>query len=73
MTKRSNFLNSLTAPQALGLIVLLILLGFGFLAFKSWLLGIILSWFGVYLGFWKDFLIILLLDIILSGSVRSKS
>jgi hypothetical protein len=30
------------------------------LFFQAWILGIILSWFGVTLTFWQNFLIILL-------------
>lgn len=72
MTKKSNVFDGMTGPQLCVAAFVLILLVFGFLAFKSWLLGIILGWFGIHLGFWKDLLIILLLDFIIGGSVSKK-
>jgi len=51
--------------------IAIIALGFGFLAFQAWLLGIVLGWFGVALGFWKCFLIVFL--IVFFGGSRASS
>ncbi len=71
MSRRTRLSN--LSPIELVLLVLLVLgLAFAILSFKAWLLGIVLGWFGVTLGFWKNFVIIVLLDMIL-GSVSSSS
>ena len=52
----------------IALVATVILLGFGLLAFQAWLLGIVLGWFGVALGFWKCFLIVFLIGCLFGGS-----
>lgn len=52
----------------IALVAGVILLGFGLLAFQAWLLGIVLGWFGVALGFWKCFLIVFLIGCLFGGS-----
>ena len=43
------------------------------LFFESWLLGLILSWFGVYLSFWQNLVIIALANMIFNNfGVSSK-
>jgi hypothetical protein len=65
MTLRDSISN-LTLPQAVAVLALFILLGFGFLALKAWLLLLVLGWFGVTaFGFWKAIVAILLLDLLL--------
>lgn len=39
---------------------------------EAWLLGIILSWFGVSLTFWQNFVIIALANMIFKNSGGSK-
>jgi hypothetical protein len=63
----SNRFSKLTALELLAVVVFILVLGFGFLSFKAWLLGLILGWFGVALGFWKNLVIIVLIDLILGG------
>jgi hypothetical protein len=53
---------------AFGLIVLITA---GFL-FEAWLLGLILSWFGVTLSFWQNFAIIFLVNLIFKSNVSAK-
>jgi hypothetical protein len=42
------------------------------LFFEAWLLGLILSWFGVSLTFWQNFAIIFLANAIFKSNVSSK-
>lgn len=51
--------------------IAIIVLGFGFLAFQAWLLGIVLGWFGLALGFWQCFLIVFLIGCLFGGSRAS--
>ena len=51
--------------------IAIVILGFGFLAFQAWLLGIVLGWFGIALGFWKCFLIVFLIGCLFGGSRAS--
>ena len=67
-----RFISNLTLPQAVALLALLILLGFGFLALKAWLLLLVLGWSGVTaFGFWKAIVAILLLDLLLYAKTRN--
>lgn len=50
-----------------------IALASGILAFQAWLLGIVLGWFGVTMGFWKCFLIVFLIGCLLGSSRSSKN
>jgi len=51
-----------------GLIVGVVVVAFLALAFQTWILGIILSWFGIVLGFWKNFLIVLFVNMLVGSS-----
>jgi hypothetical protein len=51
--------------------IAIVVLGFGFLAFQAWLLGIVLGWFGVALGFWKCFVIVFFVGCLTGGSRAS--
>jgi hypothetical protein len=42
------------------------------LLFEAWLLGLILSWFGVSLTFWQNFAIIFLANAIFKSNASSK-
>jgi hypothetical protein len=54
-----------TWPEVLGFACGLLAVGFAILAFKAWLLTVILGWFGVtVIGFWKAVAIIIGLDLI---------
>ena len=63
-----------TWPEIVGYACGLIVVGFAVLAFKAWLLTVILGWFGVtVIGFWKATAIIIGLDLILySGKTSNK-
>lgn len=64
--------DGMTVPQLVFIAFLVILLGIGIVALQAWLLGIVLSWFGVALAFWQNVVIVLLIGM-LFGSSRSSS
>jgi hypothetical protein len=70
MLKRHS---NLSTAEIIAIVIVVILLGFGFLAFQAWLLGIVLGWFGVNLGFWKCFLIAFLIGSLVGGSRASSN
>jgi len=53
---------------ALGVVFGVIVLATAGLLLEAWILGIILSWFGVSLTFWQNFLIILLANAIFKNT-----
>jgi hypothetical protein len=58
---------------AFGLAFGVIVLAVAGLFFEAWLLGLILSWFGVSLSFWQNFAIVLLANMIFKNTgVSSK-
>ena len=58
---------------ALGVAFGAIVLAVAGLFFEAWLLGVILSWFGVSLSFWQNFAIIFLANLIFKNTgVSSK-
>ena len=57
---------------ALGAVFGVIVLATAGLLFEAWLLGLILSWFGVSLSFWQNFAIIFLANMIFKSNVSSK-
>jgi hypothetical protein len=57
---------------ALGAVFVVVLLAVVGLFFEAWLLGLILSWFGVTLTFWQNFAIIFLANAIFKSNVSSK-
>lgn len=67
---RSRY-NRLTVPEMIGIILGVVVLVVGVVAFQAWLLGIVLGWFGVNLAFWQNAVIVLLIGM-LFGS-RSSS
>lgn len=56
----------------IGTVFGLIVLATAGLFFEAWLLGVILSWFGVALSFWQNFAIIFLANLIFKSNVSSK-
>ena len=70
MAKRYTKYN-LTALQLLAVVALLLILVFGILAFQAWLLGVVLSWFGVNLTFWQNVVIVFLVGMLIGGSRNS--
>ena len=57
---------------ALGVVFGVIVLATVGLLFEAWLLGLILSWFGVALSFWQNFAIVFLANLIFKSNVSSK-
>jgi hypothetical protein len=57
---------------ALGVVFGVIVLATVGLLFEAWLLGLILSWFGVSLSFWQNFAIIFLANLVFKSNVSSK-
>jgi hypothetical protein len=68
MTKKLN----VTPIQMIALVALIICLAVGVIAFQAWLLGVVLSWFGVALAFWQNVVIVLLIGSLIGG-VRSSN
>jgi len=64
--------DGMTVPQLVLVFLLLLLIAIGVVALQAWLLGIVLSWFGVTLAFWQNVVIVLLIGM-LFGSSRSSS
>ena len=56
--------DSATVAAALAVIVI----ATAGILFEAWLLGVILSWFGVSLTFWQNFAIIVLANMIFKNS-----
>jgi hypothetical protein len=61
----------LTARQLFALVVLVILLIGGVFSLQAWLLGVVLSWFGVNLAFWQNLVIVFLIGMLIGGSRSS--
>jgi hypothetical protein len=58
---------------AIGVAFGAIIIAVGGLLFEAWLLGLILSWFGVSLTFWQNFVIVGLANMIFKNTgVSSK-
>jgi hypothetical protein len=53
---------------ALGFAFGVVVLAVAGLFFEAWLLGLILSWFGVSLSFWQNFAIIFLANLIFKNT-----
>lgn len=65
--------DGMTVPQLVFLLFLVVLLAIGIVAFQAWLLGIVLSWFGVALSFWQNVLIVILIGMLFGGSRYSSN
>ena len=57
---------------AIGITFGVIVLVVAGLLFEAWLLGVILSWFGVSLTFWQNLAIVFLANLIFKSNVSSK-
>jgi hypothetical protein len=55
----------------IGAVVGVVVVATAALFFEAWLLGVILSWFGVSLTFWQNLLIILLANAIFKNTGSS--
>jgi hypothetical protein len=64
-------LNDKSWSYILGVTVGLLTIAFLALAFQSWLLGLILSWFGINFSFWQCFAIVFLANSIFGAAKSS--
>jgi hypothetical protein len=65
MTRNRKNLNiSELIGFSLGIVVLAVLV----VSFQAWLLGLVLSWFGITLGFWKSVVVVILIGMLFGGS-----
>lgn len=67
-----NHFNNLTIPELVGIIVGVIAIATLAIGLQAWLLSLVLSWFGVALGFWKSVVIVVLIGMLFGGA-RSSS
>lgn len=68
----SRKFNNLSPAEMIAAVVIILLLAVGLVAFQAWLLGVVLGWFGVTLGFWKNVVIVILIGMLFGGA-RSSS
>ena len=57
---------------ALGVVIGAVIFVTASILFEAWLLGMILSWFNVFLTFWQNLTIIILANLIFKSNVSSK-
>ena len=65
--------DGMTVPQLGFFLFLVVLLAISIVAFQAWLLGIVLSWFGIALSFWQNVLIVILIGMLFGGSRYSSN
>ena len=70
---RNSWPNQMSPLEWAIVIFLAILLLVGAVALQAWLLGIVLSWFGVTLAFWQNVVIVLLIGMLFRGSSSSSN
>lgn len=56
----------------IGVLVGAIVLVTASILFEAWLLGVILSWFNVFLAFWQNLVIVVFANLIFKSNVSSK-
>ena len=67
-----NRFDNLTIPELVGIIIGVITIAVLAIGLQAWLLSLVLSWFGVALGFWKSVVIVVLIGMLFGGA-RSSS
>lgn len=67
-----NRFNNLTIPELVGIIIGVIVIAVLAIGLQAWLLSLVLSWFGVTLGFWKSVVVVVLIGMLFGGA-RSSS
>jgi uncharacterized membrane protein len=67
-----NRFNNLSVPELVGIIIGVIAIAVLAIGLQAWLLSLVLSWFGVALGFWKSVVIVVLIGMLFGGA-RSSS
>jgi uncharacterized membrane protein len=68
---RNRFAN-LSIPELVGIIIGVIAIAILAIGLQAWLLSLVLSWFGIALGFWKSVVIVVLIGMLFGGA-RSSS
>lgn len=68
---RSHLSDNSDVWTILGIVIGVFALAALALWFQTWLLGIVLGWFGLSFGFWKCFVIVLLLNSFFGVSRKS--
>lgn len=70
---RNRFSSSnLSIPELIGFGIGIVVVTSLIIAFQAWLLALVLSWFGIVLGFWKSVVVVILIGM-LFGSTRVSS
>lgn len=67
-----NRFDNLSIPELVGIIVGVVVIAVLAIGLQAWLLSLVLSWFGVALGFWKSVVIVVLIGMVFGGA-RSSS
>jgi len=67
-----NRFDNLTIPELVVIIIGVITIAVLAIGLQAWLLSLVLSWFGVVLGFWKSVVIVVLIGMLFGGA-RSSS
>lgn len=67
-----NRFDNLTIPELVVIIIGVITIAVLAIGLQAWLLSLVLSWFGVALGFWKSVVIVVLIGMLFGGA-RSSS
>ena len=57
---------------AIGVVIGAVIFVTASILFEAWLLGLILSWFSVFLTFWQNLAIIVLANLIFKSNTSSK-
>lgn len=67
-----NRFDNLSFPELVGIIVGVIAIAVLAIGLQAWLLSLVLSWFGIVLGFWKSVVVVVLIGMLFGGA-RSSS
>jgi ABC-type multidrug transport system permease subunit len=61
-----------TKTETIATLLGAITVGILFIGLQSWILGVVLGWFGITLAFWKCLVIVLLIGTLFGSSHSSK-
>ena len=67
-----NRFDNLSIPELVCIIIGVIAIAVLAIGLQAWLLSLVLSWFGIALGFWKSVVIVVLIGMLFGGA-RSSS
>ena len=63
-----NRFGNLSIPELVGIIVGVIAIAILAIGLQAWLLSLVLSWFGIALGFWKSVVVVVLFGMLFGGA-----